>query len=153
MANTLSLYSLLDSDKLTGPKFDSWYQKLKIVLEHERILYVLTNQAPEELTANAPRAMRDTYMKWLNDRMTVRCVMRAAMNDELNHKFEDVQPEEMIQILNESFDTPEDVKRHKTSCTVFNARMREGALVTNHVLYMIEQMNVLANLAFHCMNS
>ena len=75
------------------------------------------------------------------------------MNDELNRKFEDVQPEEMIQILNESFDTPKDVKRHKTSCTVFNARMREEALFTNHVLYMIEQMNVLANLAFYCMNS
>ena len=81
------------------------------------------DQTPEELATNAPRAMRDTYMKWLNDRMTVHCVMRVAMNDELSHKFEDVQPEEMIQILNESFDTPKDVKRHKISCVVFNARM------------------------------
>ena len=95
------------------------------MLEHERILYVLTDQTPEEHTANAPRAARDTYMKWLNDRMIVHCIMRAAMNDELSHKFEDAQPEEMIQMLNESFDTHEDVERHKTSFTVFNARMQD----------------------------
>ena len=52
MANTLSLCSLLDSDKLIGPNFNSWYQKLRIVLEHERILYVLTDPALEEPILN-----------------------------------------------------------------------------------------------------
>ena len=89
MANILSLHSLLDSDKLIGSNFDSWYQKLKIILEYERILYVLMDEAPEEPIANALRATRDTYMKWLNDWMTVRYVMRAAMNDEFSRKFED----------------------------------------------------------------
>ena len=106
MVNTLFLHSLLDSDKLTRPNFDSWYQKLKIILKHERILYILTDEAPEELTANAPHAARDSYMKWLNDRMTVHYMMRAAMNDELSRKFKDAQSEEIIQILNESFSTP-----------------------------------------------
>ena len=67
MANTLSLCTLLDSDKLTGSNFDSWYQKLKIILEHKRILYVLTDEAPKEPAANAPHIVRDTYVKWLND--------------------------------------------------------------------------------------
>ena len=77
-------------------------------------------------------------MKWLNDRMTVHCVMRAATNNELSRKFEDVQSEEIIQILNESFDISEDAERHKISYIVFNARMLEGALVIDHVLHMIE---------------
>ena len=42
MANILSLHLLLDSDKLTGPNFNSWYWKLKIVLEYKRIFYILT---------------------------------------------------------------------------------------------------------------
>ena len=63
MANTLSLYLLLDSDKLIRPNFDSWYWKLKIILEHERILYVVTDPPLEELAVNAPRAARDTYLK------------------------------------------------------------------------------------------
>ena len=96
------------------------------MLEHEKILYVLTDQVPKKPTVNAPRTVRDTYMKWLNDCITVCCVMRAAMNDELSCKFEDAQPEEIIQILNESFGTPEDVERHKTSCTVFNVRDRKS---------------------------
>ena len=52
MATTLSLRSLLDNDKLMGPNFDSWYRKLKIVLEHERILYVVTDPTPEETAPN-----------------------------------------------------------------------------------------------------
>ena len=75
MATNLSLRSLLDSDKLRGSNFDSWYQKLKIVLEHERILYVLTDLALEESTPNARSTIRDTYLKWLNDRTMVRCII------------------------------------------------------------------------------
>ena len=52
MATTLSLRSLLDNDMLMGPNFDSWYRKLKIILEHERILYIVTDPAPEEPVPN-----------------------------------------------------------------------------------------------------
>ncbi|XP_073107222.1 uncharacterized protein [Elaeis guineensis] len=61
MATSLSLRSLLDNDKLVGSNFSSWYQKLKIVLEHERILYVITDPVPEEPAANAHGIVRDTY--------------------------------------------------------------------------------------------
>ena len=101
---------------------------------------MFTDLAPEEPTANTPHAVRDTYMKWLNDHTTMHFIMRAAINNELNHKFKDVQSEKMIQLLNEFFSTPKDAERNKISCIVFNARMR-GALVTDYVLYMIEQMN------------
>ena len=70
------------------------------------------------------------------------------MNDELSHKFEDAQPKEIIQILNESFDTPEDAEKHKISYAVFNARMREGASVTDHLWYMIEHIERLSKLDF-----
>ena len=63
MANTLSLRTLLDSDKLIGPNFDSWYRKLKIIWEHERILYVLMDPPSEKSAVNAPRTARDTYLK------------------------------------------------------------------------------------------
>ena len=35
------------------------------------------------------------------------------MNDELSRKFKDAQPEEIIQMLNKFFNTPENAKRHK----------------------------------------
>ena len=70
------------------------------------------------------------------------------MNDELSHKFKDAQLEEIIQMLNESFSTPEDAERHKTSCAVFNAYIREEASVTNHVLSMTEQIERLSKFDF-----
>ena len=82
MANSLILHTLLDNDKLNRPNFDNWYRKLKIVLENERILYVILDPAPKEPIVNAPHAIRDTCQKWLNDRITVCCIMRALMNDE-----------------------------------------------------------------------
>ena len=84
MANSLSLCTLLDNDKLYGPNFDSWCQKLKIVLEHEWILYVILDPALEEPASNAPHAIKDTYQKWLNDRTIVCCIMRASMNDKFS---------------------------------------------------------------------
>ena len=148
MASTLSLRLLLDSDKLSGSNFDNWYHKLKIVLEHKRILYVITDSTLQEPTTNARGVVRDTYQKWLNDRITMSCIMRATMNNEFSYKFEDAQPEKILQRLNESFGTPEDVKRHKISYAIFNACMREGTLVTDHVLYMIEQIECLSKLGF-----
>ena len=70
------------------------------------------------------------------------------MNDEFSRKFEKDQPEEMLQVLRDSFGTPDDVERHRTSCIIFNARIREGASVIDHVLYMIEQIEKLSKLSF-----
>ena len=148
MATFLSLRSLLDNDKLVGSNFGSWYQKLKIILEHEWILYVLTNPAPEEPAANACRIVRDTYHKWLSDRTIVSCIMLAVMSDEFSRKFEIAQPNEMLQVLENSFGTPDDIERHKTSCAIFNAKIQDGASITDHVLYMIELIERLSKLGF-----
>ena len=93
---SLSLRSLLDNEKLTGSNFDNWYRKLKIVLEHERIFYVIIDPAPEEPASNSRGTIRDTYLKWFNNCTMVRCIMRASMNDEFSRKFEEAQPEEML---------------------------------------------------------
>ena len=99
MVSNLSLRSLLDNEKLTGLNFNNWYRKLKIVLEHERILYMIMHPAPEEPASNARGRVWDIYLKWLNDRTVVHCIMRASMNDEFSQKFEEAQQEEMLQVL------------------------------------------------------
>ena len=71
MSTSLSLRSLLDNEKLTGPNFDSWYRRLRIVLEHEWISYVIIDPTPEVPAANARGRVRDAYQKWISDRTTV----------------------------------------------------------------------------------
>ena len=99
---------------------------------------MLTDSALKEPAPNACGVTWDTYQKWLNDGTTMRSIIRIVMSDEFSRKFEDAQLEEMLQVLNESFSTPDNVEGHKTNCAIFNIQMREGALVTDHVLYMIE---------------
>ena len=70
------------------------------------------------------------------------------MNNKFSRNFEDAQSKDMLQVLNESFDTPDDVERHKISYAIFNARMREEASVIDHVLYMIEQIEHSSKLRF-----
>ena len=94
-----------------GSNFDSWYQKLKIVLEHEWILYILTDLALEKPALNARSMIRDIYQKWLNNQTIVHCIMLAAMNNEFSHRFKNAQPQDMLQMLNESFGTLDDVER------------------------------------------
>ena len=50
----------------------------------------------------------------------VGCIMQASMNDEFSQKFEEAQLKKILQVLRDSFSTPDDVERHKTSCTIFN---------------------------------
>ena len=74
--------------------------------------------------------------------------MLAMMNNEFSCIFEETQSEDNLQVLKESFDTPDDVKRYKISCTIFNSRIREGASIVDHVLYMIELIEYLNKLGF-----
>ena len=52
----------------------------------------------------------------------------ASMNDEFSKKFEEAQPEQILQILKESFGMPDDVERYRVSCAIFNARSMMGLL-------------------------
>ena len=47
------------------------------------------------------------------------------MNNKFSHKFEEAQPVEILQMLKDSFGTLDNVERHKTSCDIFNARMKK----------------------------
>ena len=89
MASSLSLHSLSDSEKFMRLNFDDWYWKLKIVLKHDRILYVITDLAPEVLVSNADATIKDTYQKCLNDCMIVCYIMRTALSDKFSFKFDD----------------------------------------------------------------
>ena len=54
----------------------------------------------------------------------------------------------MLKVLRDSLGTPDDVERHKTSCTIFNTRMRECASIIDHILYIIKQIEKLSKLSF-----
>ena len=70
------------------------------------------------------------------------------MNDEFSRIFEQAQRTYIIQVLKDTFGIPQDVERYKTSCAIFNIKLREGASVTEHVMYMIEMIEHLGKFGF-----
>jgi len=57
--NTLSLRSVLQKDKLSGTNFLDWYRNLRIVLKHEKKIYVLEKTTPKQPADNTPKKDED----------------------------------------------------------------------------------------------
>ncbi|KAK8670729.1 hypothetical protein V6N13_037347 [Hibiscus sabdariffa] len=93
MANTISLRSLLEKEKLNGINFLDWFRNLRIVLKQERKEYVIEEHVPDEPAANAPRADKDKFKKHMNDMVDVGCLMLATMDSELQKQHENMMTE------------------------------------------------------------
>ena len=74
--------------------------------------------------------------------------MLIGMKDEFSHRFNDTQPDEILQKLKESFGMLDNVERYRVSCAIYNARMSDGSSITDHVLYMIEIIERLDKLGY-----
>ena len=61
MASSLSLRSILDSNKLTGPNYVDWLRNLKIVLSQEKLFYILDTPPLEPLGEDASQEEKTTY--------------------------------------------------------------------------------------------
>ena len=67
MANSLSLRSILDVNKLTGPNFIYQFRNIKIVLKQEKKAYVLDDLIPEEPNEEASNKERGAYRVHMED--------------------------------------------------------------------------------------
>ncbi|KAI5399564.1 hypothetical protein KIW84_064774 [Lathyrus oleraceus] len=75
------LRSILDKEKLSGTNFLDWHRNLRIVLKHDKKLYVLEKLVPEEEPpSSAPEAERDACKKHVDDANETACLMLATMN-------------------------------------------------------------------------
>ena len=86
MANNASnniLRSLIEKEKLNETNFIDWYRNMRIVLTHEKKLYVLDEPIPEPPPAGASVAQRNAHTRHVNDSVEVSCIMLATMIPEL----------------------------------------------------------------------
>ncbi|KAL8145585.1 hypothetical protein AgCh_003660 [Apium graveolens] len=83
MSFALSLRSILDAHKLTGPNFADWLRNLRIVLRVEKLEYVLDSPKPTEPASDAHNDAHVVYRKWIDDSNVAQCIMLASMNIEL----------------------------------------------------------------------
>ncbi|KAJ0099275.1 hypothetical protein Patl1_20904 [Pistacia atlantica] len=82
------LATILDKDKCIGPNFLDWRQKLRVVLNSERIDYVLDNEPPKPLADEATAEERQTHKKWEDDELKVRSYIKASSSSQLLEQYE-----------------------------------------------------------------
>ncbi|XP_021293401.1 uncharacterized protein LOC110423508 [Herrania umbratica] len=136
MANNLSLWSILDANKLTGPNFLDWFRNLKIILEQEKKSYVLDTPIPPVPIADASGEDKEAYQRHKDD------------NDqaELQKQHEHMDVQSMILHLRELFDKEGYTERYEISKELFRCKMAEGSSVRPHVLKMIGLIERLGQL-------
>ncbi|KAK8680811.1 hypothetical protein V6N13_109749 [Hibiscus sabdariffa] len=94
MANTISLRSLLEKEKLNGINFLNWFQNLRIVLKQERKEYVIEEPVPDEQLLMhlelTNTSLRNTWMTWLMS--DVLCLLVAVMTKGMSRQRQRVLP-------------------------------------------------------------
>ena len=103
MASNLSLWDILDVNKLTDLNYVDWLRNLRIVLTQKKLFYILNSLDPELIGEDASEEERATHTMWLNDSMTVRCIMLALMRNELQRQHKGMKPQSILLNLKELY--------------------------------------------------
>ena len=149
MAPMNPLSTILEKNTLTGPNFTDWLRNLRIVLNSEKIGYILETPVPNPLPEGATEPQQTTFRKWEEDDMQTRCYMLASMNNELQRQHEKMGTAKDILIhLQELYGEQSRTARYEISKELFRTRLTEGADVSVHVLKMINMIERLENLDF-----
>ncbi|KAJ9541807.1 hypothetical protein OSB04_028313 [Centaurea solstitialis] len=135
--NNLSLRSILEKDKLTGPNFLDWERNLMIVLRHERKWYVLEEPLAEAPPANAPAAARNAHKKHSDDLLDVACLMLTTMSPDLQAGLINTNAYDMIRQLRDMFQTQAHTERYNATKAFNECKMVKGTSVSDHVMKMM----------------
>ncbi|XP_074323914.1 uncharacterized protein LOC141660826 [Apium graveolens] len=148
MSSALSLRSILDANKLTGPNFVDWLQNLRIVLKSEKMGYVLKSPLPKAPDNDVTYQEHQEYHKWINEANVAKCIMLASMNPELQKQHEHMDAYTILVHLQDLYDVEGRTSRYEISKELFYSKMAERTSVNEHVLKMINLIESLGQLDF-----
>ncbi|XP_017976402.1 PREDICTED: uncharacterized protein LOC108661923 [Theobroma cacao] len=137
MAIGLSLRSILDANKLTGPNFIDWFCNIKIILKQEKKAYVLDGPVLEEPSDDATNEEKEVYRVYMDDLDQATSVMLASMAPNLQEQHEAMNALDIILNLKEMFDKESCTKRFDISRELFRGQMFEESPLRPHVLKTI----------------
>ncbi|KAH7690348.1 Retrotransposon Copia-like N-terminal protein [Dioscorea alata] len=118
---------LLEKNILTGPNYVDWLRNLRIILNLERIRYILEADIPTEPSPEACKEEKDIYLKWLDDDLRVRSYMLASMSNDLQSSHEKMSDARSVLLhLQELYGEHSRTARYEISRELFRAKMSEG---------------------------
>ena len=130
--NPLSV--ILSQNKLTGENFTDWKRNLNIVLTYEKHKFTLLEACPPKPAANAAKAVRDAYEKWIVSDDMARCYMLASMANVLQQQHQGMRTASNIMTsLQAIFGETTTRARFEAIKAIMNSRMKVGTPVRDHL--------------------
>ena len=145
MASNNTLARILDAHQLKGAEnYANWLMNLRIVLDSEKLGYVIDQRMPQAISDNASPEEKETYRKWLDDDLKVKSYILGSMSTELQREHVHMDNAGSIMLhLKELFGDRPQFEMYRVAKSLFQAKLPEGSPVSPHVLKMISYIERL----------
>ncbi|XP_031253463.1 uncharacterized protein LOC116111419 [Pistacia vera] len=134
MSNNL-LLRILNDNELIGPNFNNWLRNLRIILNSEKVAYVLEAPLPLSLPPDATPQEKEVFNKWQEDDLRARTYMLASMNAKLQVEHEKMESANEI-MIHLQYGENSEVKQYELCLKLFTMRLRDGLASDDHVMKM-----------------
>ncbi|KAJ8768354.1 hypothetical protein K2173_021507 [Erythroxylum novogranatense] len=135
--NPLTL--LLTNNKLeNGDNFNEWRHNLDIVLQYERISWVLTKNEPTLPSGDSTPEQVQQYERWQNANKTIKCYILASVSGMLQKQIACMKTASaMVHHLYEMFSVRTRSARVKAIQTFHNLRQKPSEPVRDYMMKVI----------------
>ena len=80
MSTNVNEQTIKDDKILIEPSFLDWMKNLRIVINEEKLAYVITKPIPGSLTVDAPESVQRAYQKHLVDSARAGLIIHTSMS-------------------------------------------------------------------------
>src|SRR3954470_21870536 len=135
---TINFNVFLEKEKLknNGSNITDWFCNLRIVLNAGNLTYVLDAPLGDPPAADATNEVKNVFLTRKNQYSTVQCAIFYGLESELQKRFDNFDPHDIVRELKLIFETHATVESYEASEKFFNCKMEEGSSVSEHVLKM-----------------
>ena len=141
MASFNPLAMVLNQKPLDGNNFEDWKTNLHIILDYEKIKFVLDTPTPAILEAGANDITKTEHATWENANTSLRCYILASVVGHLRHQITPLDSGvEMLKTLEGMFAKSTASEKQDAIIDLINTRMT-GGHVKDHCLAMISHIS------------
>nr|GEV79554.1 hypothetical protein [Tanacetum cinerariifolium] len=132
---------------LSGANYNDWFHQLRIALRVEKKLNTIEHHIPPAPVAGSTNQVLEDCNKIYDVHNKVSCLMLDSMYLELQRKFENYAPYDMLQELKSMFEKQAEVKRFDLIQMFHAFKQEDGHYVSSFVLKIksyVEQLECLS---------
>src|SRR3954463_6537103 len=124
-APTINFNAFLEKENLknNGSNFADWFRNLRIVLNAGQLTYVLDTPMGDPPAADATDEVKNVLLARKNQYSTVQCVILYGLESELQKRFENFDPHDIVRELKMIFEAHAAVESYECGDPAYHYMM------------------------------